>query len=85
LKSENSEKSNTGKPRQVIYAWNYLEWGGAQVYFLGVASRIKDKTKVRFVFPRETDRQFINFCEKLGLEYEFIETVADLKPAPTFK
>jgi glycosyltransferase involved in cell wall biosynthesis len=85
LKSEISQKSNEPKPRRVFYVWNYLEWGGAQVYFLGIASRIKDRTKVKFVFPRETNRQFINFCENLGLEYEFIETVADLKPAPTLK
>jgi len=85
LKSENSQNSRNQRPKQVFYVWDYLEWGGAQIYFLGIALRIKDKTKVRFVFPRETNRQLINFCEKLGLEYEFIETVADLKPAPTLK
>ena len=85
MKSENSQNSRNQRPKQVFYVWDYLEWGGAQIYFLGIALRIKDKTKVRFVFPRETNRQLINFCEKLGLEYEFIETVADLKPAPTLK
>lgn len=73
------------KPKQVFYVWNYLEWGGAQVYFLGIASRIKDKTKVRFVFPKETNKQFINFCENLGIEYEFLETAGDFKPATTLE
>jgi len=73
------------KPKQVFYVWNYLEWGGAQVYFLGIASRIKDKTKVRFVFPKETNRQFINFCKNLGIEYEFLETVGDFKHAIALK
>jgi glycosyltransferase involved in cell wall biosynthesis len=85
LKSENSQTQSQSKPKQVFYVWNYLEWGGAQVYFLGIASRIKDRTKVNFLFPRETSRQLINFCENLGLEYEFIDTVADLKPAPGLK
>ncbi len=85
LKSENSKKLNEQKPKQVIYVWNYLEWGGAQVYFLGLASRIKDRTKVKFVFPKETSRQFINFCENLGIEYEFLDCVADFKPATTLK
>ncbi|HVE57780.1 MAG TPA: glycosyltransferase family 4 protein [Pyrinomonadaceae bacterium] len=76
---------NEQKPEQVLYVWNYLEWGGAQVYFLGIASRIKDRTKVKFIFPRETNRQFINFCENLGIEYEFLEGVADFKPATTLK
>lgn len=85
MKSETYEKVSRKRPEQVIYVWNYLEWGGAQIYFLGIASRIKDRTKVRFVFPEETNRQFINFCETSGIEYEFIESVADLKPAPTLK
>ncbi len=83
MKSENIQKPVNKKPKQVVYVWNYLEWGGAQVYFLGIASRIKDKTSVKFVFPKGTDQQFINFCEDLGFEYEFIELVGDFKPAQT--
>lgn len=85
LKSENSQKLSGQKPKQVIYVWNYLEWGGAQVYFLGIASRIKNRTAVRFVFPTGTNRQFINFCEKFGINYEFIDIVGDFSPAPTIK
>jgi len=85
LKSENNKNSITQKPKEVVYVWNYLEWGGAQVYFLGIASRIKDRVRVRFVFPKGTDPQFINFCENLGVDYEFIDSVADLKPAAGFK
>jgi len=85
LKSKNINKLSERKPKQVFYVWNYLEWGGAQVYFLGIASRIKDRTKVKFIFPKETDRQFINFCENLGIEYEFLETVGDFKSATTLK
>ena len=85
LKSENTKNSSARKPERVYYVWNYLEWGGAQVYFLGIASRIKNLTEVRFIFPRGTNRQFINFCEHYGIEYEFIETVADLKPAPIIR
>jgi glycosyltransferase involved in cell wall biosynthesis len=85
LNSETTEKLREGKPERVIYVWNYLEWGGAQVYFLGIASRIKDRANVKFVFPKATDRQFVRFCENAGIEYEFIETVADLKPAPGIK
>jgi glycosyltransferase involved in cell wall biosynthesis len=85
LKSDIAENLNEPTPKRVFYVWNYLEWGGAQVYFLGIASRIKDKTNVKFIFPRETNRQFINFCENTGIEYEFIDSVADLKPARGLK
>jgi len=85
LKSENKKIIEQQKPKQVYYVWNYLEWGGAQVYFLGIASRIKDRTRVKFIFPRETDRQFISFCENLNIEYDFLDVKADLKSAPTLK
>lgn len=85
LNSENKKKTSEHKPQQVIYVWNYLEWGGAQVYFLGIASRIKDRTKVKFVFPNETSKQFLHFCENLGIEYEFLDAAADSKPANTIK
>ena len=85
LKSKNINKLNEQKTKQVFYVWNYLEWGGAQVYFLGIASRIKDRTKVKFIFPKETNPQFINFCDNLGIEYEFLESVADYNPATNLK
>ena len=72
------------KPEQVFYVWNYLEWGGAQVYFLGIASRIKDRTKIKFLFPVGTNQQLIGFCENLGFSYEFIGVAADLQPANSF-
>jgi glycosyltransferase involved in cell wall biosynthesis len=85
LKSEKKHNLIKRKPKQVVYVWNYLEWGGAQVYFLGIAARIKDRTNVKFVFPGETSRQFIGFCENLGIDYEFLESVADFQPAPNFR
>ena len=83
LNSEQSDNLNAQKPKQIVYVWNYLEWGGAQVYFLGLAARLKDRAAVKFVFPRETSRQFINFCDDLKIEYEFLDTFADSRPALT--
>ncbi|HEY8560622.1 MAG TPA: glycosyltransferase family 4 protein [Pyrinomonadaceae bacterium] len=85
MKSEIAKNHIAKKPKQVLYVWDYLEWGGAQIYFLGIAARIKHETEVRFVFPRATDRQLVNFCAERGLEYEFIDSVADLKPAPSLR
>ncbi|MBK8811518.1 MAG: glycosyltransferase family 4 protein [Acidobacteria bacterium] len=68
-------------PKEVVFAWNYLEWGGAQIYFLGIARRIMDRCRVRFVFPRGTDPQFLDFCKAAGIGFELIESRADLAPA----
>lgn len=73
------------KPQEIIYIWNYLEWGGAQIYFLGLARRLKEKVGILFVFPRKTGQQFIDFCEHEGIKYEFLEYYSDLQPAPTLR
>ncbi len=83
LKSENNQKTIVTKPRRVIFAWNYLEWGGAQVYFLGIANRIKDRTEVKMILPQETGGQFVKFCENLNIPIQFLDVKNDLKPAPT--
>ncbi len=84
LNSENKKTIET-KPKQVIFAWNYLEWGGAQIYFLGIASRIKNRTNIKFVFPKATSRQFIDFCDNRQIPYDLIDNFTDLQPATTLK
>lgn len=77
MKRDIPKTTDSRKPKEVVYVWHYLEWGGAQVYFLGLASRIKDRIKVRFILPRQTDRQFFDFCDERGISYDLIEDVAD--------
>ncbi|MBS1793983.1 MAG: glycosyltransferase family 4 protein [Acidobacteria bacterium] len=69
----------------MIYAWNYLEWGGAQVYFLGIAGRIADRAGILFVMPEKTGRQLIEFCETKKLPYELLPVENDLRPAGTLR
>lgn len=69
--------------KEVLYAWNYLEWGGAQIYFLGLASRLKAEASVKFIVPRGTSQQFLDFCRERGITVEFVEIANDLSPAPT--
>jgi glycosyltransferase involved in cell wall biosynthesis len=52
------------------------------MYFLGIARRISGDCRVRFVFPRGTDAQFVGFCEAAGISYELLDRHADLGPAP---
>lgn len=78
------KSATTNKPK-IIYVWDYLEWGGAQIYFLGIARRIKDRADVLFVFPKKTGKQFIDFCENDGIPYEFLELHGDNLPALTIR
>lgn len=85
LKSENITKNEQISIKKIIFVWNYLEWGGAQIYFLGIARRIKNLSDVLFIFPKDTGRQFFDFCENSNIPYEVLEVNNDLKPANTIK
>ena len=72
-------------PEKIIYAWNYIEWGGAQIYFFGIISRIKDKTGIKIILPQKSNRQLINFIENLDVEYDFFDNQPDVAPADSLK
>ncbi len=82
----NSELKKNDKPKpQIIYAWDYVEWGGAQIYFFALIKEVKKEFDVRVVLPEDSDAQLLKFIEALKVPYEFIQTRADSKPALTVK
>ncbi len=71
--------------RQVIYAWNYLEWGGAQIHLFAIIREVKKEFDVLIVLPKDSDEQLIKFIEDLDVRYEFIDCRADFQPAGNLK
>lgn len=67
--------------RQVIYAWNYLEWGGAQIHLFALIREVKKEFDVIIVLPNGSDKQLMKFIKDLGVRYEFFESRLDIKPA----
>jgi glycosyltransferase involved in cell wall biosynthesis len=67
--------------RQVIYAWNYLEWGGAQIHILALIKRVRLDHEVTVVLPAGSDPQFLSFLDELGITYKFFEGHLDSAPA----
>lgn len=82
MKSE--VQKNAQKP-QIIYAWSYVEWGGAQIYYLALIKEVKKEFDVKVVLPEKSDEQLLNFIRALDVPYEFVPTESDLKPVPTLK
>lgn len=70
---------------QIIYAWDYVQWGGAQIYYLALIKEVKKYFDVKIVLPENSDEQLLNFIRALNVEFEFIKTEADAKPAHTLK
>jgi glycosyltransferase involved in cell wall biosynthesis len=71
--------------RTIIFVWNYLEWGGAQIYFLAIIKVARPAWDILVILPRKSSPDVINFLERLEVRYDFLELSIDLSPAPTLK
>jgi len=76
--------SADNKRRTIIFVWNYLEWGGAQIYLLAIIKQAKPDWDIVVVLPRDSSPDMIGFLEQLDVHYEFLELSIDNSPAPTF-
>jgi glycosyltransferase involved in cell wall biosynthesis len=58
--------------RRLIIAWNYLEWGGAQIYFLAIIKRAIPSWEVTVLLPQGSSRELIGFLEGAGAKCRFL-------------
>ncbi len=82
MKSKIKENTN---PKRVIYVWNYIEWGGAQIYFFALMKEVKKHSEILVILPEHSDKQLLTFLDNLNVNYEFFDAVGDNQPATTFK
>lgn len=73
------------KTYQVIFLWNYLNWGGAQIYFLSIVKHAPENWKFKLVIPRKSPDNIIEFFKRHGAEVEFLDALLDVSEAPTLK
>lgn len=67
--------------RQLIYAWNYLEWGGAQIHLLAIIKEAGKEFDIVVVLPEGSNEQFIKYLEKENVRYEFFKGHTIVEPA----
>jgi glycosyltransferase involved in cell wall biosynthesis len=72
-------------PKKLLCVWNYLEWGGAQVYFLALMKEAKKHCEVRAVLPAGSHEQLLKFLNDLDISCEFVASHTDTQPAATVK
>ncbi len=78
--------SSMTKPRRkIIFFWTYLEWGGAQVYFMAIMKEAMKEWDVITVLPRNSSPEMICFLKQIGITIEYIDFHIDLGPAPTMR
>ena len=83
LKYNTKEDTFNAPHRRFYYVWNYLEWGGAQIYFFGLIERAKKFGEVSVILPVGSNKQLLKFLDSLQVSYYFFDSHTDLQPAAT--
>ena len=66
--------TGASKPhRKAIFAWTYLEWGGAQIYLLAIMKEAKADWDITVILPRHSHSGMITYLRDLGVECRFID------------
>ena len=66
---------------KIIYAWNYVEWGGAQIYTLGLIKFISNVFDIVVVLPKGSSQELLGFLNARNIAHEFFEPAADMTAA----
>ncbi len=73
------------KKGNLIFLWNYTNWGGAQIYFLSIIRAAATDWNIKVALPEGSSPDFLKFLEDLNVEYDFLKNTIDGNPAPTLK
>lgn len=71
--------------REIVYAWPYLEWGGAQRYFMVLMKFAKPHYRVTAVVPAGTSPTVIGFLDEIGVRHEVFHDRFDVTPVTTIR
>ena len=75
----------TENKRKLIFFWTYLEWGGAQVYFMAIMKEARPDWDVVAVLPRSSSPEIIRYLDQINVKCEFLDFYLDTAPAPTIR
>ena len=67
--------------KQIVFIWNYLNWGGAQIYFLAIIKMARPDWDVLVILPRGSSKAMLGFLDELNVDYELSDHPIDLSPA----
>ncbi len=72
------------KRRRLVFVWNYLSWGGAQVYFLAIIKAARDNWDIIVHLPKASTPDIVRYLDQLAIEYKLVDHHLDPSPANTF-
>ncbi len=71
--------------RRIVFVWNYLNWGGAQIYFLAIMKLARSTWDICVILPVGSSDEFLGFLDRLGVRHEFLTYALDNSPAVSLK
>jgi glycosyltransferase involved in cell wall biosynthesis len=73
------------KKGRIVFVWNYVPWGGAQVYLLAIMKAAKADWDMLVILPAASNPEIIRYLEQLGVPYKTVDRHLDIDPAPTIR
>ncbi len=70
---------------KIIYAWNYLEWGGAEIYTLGLIKYVSKVFDIVVLLPEGSSKELQGFLQDRNIRHEFFTPPADMTAATGFR
>ncbi len=67
--------------KHVLYVWPYREWGGAQIYFMGIMKLAGKHFGVSALMPSGSSKRLLEYLNNLDVPFEVFEPHMDMSPA----
>ncbi|HEX9927577.1 MAG TPA: glycosyltransferase family 4 protein [Pyrinomonadaceae bacterium] len=89
--TESCRETDTGEAfalqsKEVLFVWNYTEWGGAQIYFLGIMRLLREmNVRVRVVMPEGTSEKLLGYFERENIPTNFFPARIDATKAASIR
>jgi glycosyltransferase involved in cell wall biosynthesis len=83
MQSVNDARGRKTSVVHVVYVWPYIEWGGAQRYFMSLMRRVVLRTRVTAILPAGSDGDLVAELEALGVSVERMRGRLDVTPQTT--
>ena len=67
--------------KEILYVWNYREWGGAQIYFMSLMKEAKKSYHVTALLPANSEPKLLNYLAQIDVQVSYLPPVEPLPDA----
>jgi len=84
-KNTSRTDSSESKIPEILFVWDYLEWGGVQIYFFALMQAASEKFRVRAVLPEKSAHRLFDDLAKINVPYLAFPAHTDVSAAQTIR